>query len=131
MGRKFVKIEHSSSPQKICDGLVVNHSFSSKPKSGYVDYYHKMTTYISMISRHAKIIDPSVTAQTRHVIEANDPDSVFEYVDTASSQAGITALSSKLEIDKLAIVGLGGTGSYVLDLVAKTPVGEIHLFDVR
>ena len=128
-GRKFVKIEHSSSPQKICDGLVVNHSFSSKPKSGYVDYYHKMTTYISMISRHAKIIDPSVTAQTRHVIEANDPDSVFEYVDTASSQAGITALSSKLEIDKLAIVGLGGTGSYVLDLVAKTPVGEIHLFD--
>ena len=25
--------------------------------------------------------------------------------------------------------GLGGTGSYVLDLVAKTPVAEIHLFD--
>ena len=26
-------------------------------------------------------------------------------------------------------MGLGGTGSYVLDLVAKTPVREIHLFD--
>ena len=26
-------------------------------------------------------------------------------------------------------MGLGGTGSYVLDLVAKTPVWEIHLFD--
>jgi len=26
-------------------------------------------------------------------------------------------------------VGLAGTGSYVLDLVAKTPVKEIHLFD--
>ena len=24
---------------------------------------------------------------------------------------------------------MGGTGSYVLDLVAKTPVPEIHLFD--
>jgi molybdopterin/thiamine biosynthesis adenylyltransferase len=31
--------------------------------------------------------------------------------------------------DKIAIVGVGGTGSYVLDLVAKTPVKEIHLFD--
>ena len=30
---------------------------------------------------------------------------------------------------KIAIIGLGGTGSYVLDLVAKTPVKEIHLFD--
>jgi hypothetical protein len=37
--------------------------------------------------------------------------------------------NAKLEIDRLAIVGVGGTGSYVLDLVAKTPVGEIHLFD--
>ena len=26
-------------------------------------------------------------------------------------------------------MGLGGTGSYVLDLVSKTPVKEIHLFD--
>ena len=30
---------------------------------------------------------------------------------------------------KLGIVGVGGTGSYVLDLTAKTPVKEIHLFD--
>ncbi|MDE5638327.1 MAG: ThiF family adenylyltransferase, partial [Odoribacter sp.] len=30
---------------------------------------------------------------------------------------------------KVAIVGLGGTGSYLLDLVAKIPVAEINLFD--
>lgn len=29
----------------------------------------------------------------------------------------------------MAVVGLGGTGSYVLDLIAKTPVREIHVFD--
>lgn len=38
-------------------------------------------------------------------------------------------VTRKLAFDKLAIVGLGGTGSYVLDLVAKTPVKEIHTFD--
>ena len=30
---------------------------------------------------------------------------------------------------RIGIIGLGGTGSYVLDLVAKTPVASIHLFD--
>ena len=35
----------------------------------------------------------------------------------------------KLALDKIAIIGTGGTGSYVLDLVAKTPVRQIHLYD--
>ena len=34
-----------------------------------------------------------------------------------------------MALEKIAIVGLGGTGSYVLDLVAKTPVREIHAYD--
>src|SRR5262249_18004112 len=53
----------------------------------------------------------------------------FHYIDTASSRAEITAVSAKLELNKVAIVGLGGTGSYVFDLIVKTPVKEIHLFD--
>ena len=39
------------------------------------------------------------------------------------------AATKKLALGKIAIVGLGGTGSYVLDLVAKTPVRQIHLYD--
>jgi hypothetical protein len=39
------------------------------------------------------------------------------------------ALSQKLRGYKVGIVGLGGTGSYVLDLVGKTSADEIHLFD--
>ena len=54
---------------------------------------------------------------------------MFKYVDTASSRVGIGAVTEKLKVGPLAIVGLGGTGSYILDLVAKTPVAEIHLFD--
>ena len=29
----------------------------------------------------------------------------------------------------MAIIGLGGTGSHILDLIAKTWVKEIHLYD--
>ena len=54
---------------------------------------------------------------------------MFRYAENASSRAGIANVTQKLECGPVAIVGLGGTGSYILDLVAKTPVKEIHLFD--
>ena len=77
----------------------------------------------------AQSIDPTVKAKTFRVIESKPEESVFNYIDTNSSRAEIEAISNKFKGRKIGIVGLGGTGSYVLDLVAKTPVDEIHLFD--
>ena len=57
------------------------------------------------------------------------PDSPFEFADTASARQKTTDLAMKLQREKVAIVGVGGTGSFVLDFVAKTWVKEIHLFD--
>ncbi len=128
-GQPLTQISHSSDRQELAEGLVVDHSFSSKPPEGYLDYYQKMTTYEAIITGPAQSIDPSVTARTFAVVEAQDEDSVFRYIDTASSRAGIGAITGKLKVGAVAIVGLGGTGSYILDLVAKTPVKEIHLFD--
>ena len=109
--------------------MVIHHTFSSKPLEGYSDYYDKMTTYERIISGHAEAINPNVTARTFAIREEQDEDSVFKYMDTASTRAGIGAVTEKLKIRAVAIVGLGGTGSYILDLLAKTPVKEIHLFD--
>lgn len=128
-GRPLTGILHSSGRKELGGGLVVDHNFSSKPPGGYPDYYQKMTTYERIISGPAQSIDPSATARTFAVLEADDENSVFRYTDTASSRAGIGAVTEKLKIGAVAIVGLGGTGSYILDLVAKTPVKEIHLFD--
>jgi hypothetical protein len=38
-------------------------------------------------------------------------------------------MTERLAGQKIGIIGLGGTGSYLLDLIAKTAVSEIHLFD--
>lgn len=54
---------------------------------------------------------------------------VFNYPDTNTTRANIGHLTQKLEGHKIAIIGLGGTGSYILDQIAKTPVDEIHLYD--
>jgi molybdopterin/thiamine biosynthesis adenylyltransferase len=110
-------------------GVEADHQFSSKPPQGYANYYEKMTTYVLILSGPARALDREVTARTYGPIRDSDPDSVFEYMDTASSRAGIGVATEKLRVGKVAIVGLGGTGSYVLDLLAKTPIAEIHLFD--
>ncbi|HSN22939.1 MAG TPA: ThiF family adenylyltransferase [Methylomicrobium sp.] len=118
-----------NSEQKNLGGQNVNHSFSSKPQDGYNDYFEKMATYAAILSNPAQALDPSVTAKTFPVIADNEGISVFNYVDTASSRAEITQVIRKLELSSIGIVGLGGTGAYVLDLIAKTPVRGIHLFD--
>jgi hypothetical protein len=115
--------------QTLCEGLVVHRRFSCKPPEGYADYYAKMTRYVEIISNPAQAIDSSATARTYKPIVASEEDSVFIYTDSASSRAGIASLAKKLAMNKVAIVGLGGTGSYVLDLVAKTHAREVHLFD--
>lgn len=123
------QIQHGSQTHALAEGLVVNHSFSNKPPDGYPNYYEKMSRYVEVISAPAQSLDPTATARTFRVIEAKPEESVFNYHDTNSSRAEIGAISDKLKGQKVGIVGLGGTGSYVLDLVAKTPVDEIHLFD--
>lgn len=56
-------------------------------------------------------------------------DSPFKFRDSASARVLTTDLARKLARENVAIVGVGGTGSYVLDLVSKTWVRTIHLFD--
>ena len=128
-GNRLESIFHSAKHRDLGGGLEISFSFSSKPPEGYSDYYHKMTTYEAIISGPAQQLDPLATARTFSVLEPVEEDSVFHYADTASTRAGIGAETDRLRIGPVGIVGLGGTGSYILDLVAKTPVSEIHVYD--
>lgn len=128
-GSIITAIQHSSQNQKLHESITVNHSFSNKPPTGYQNYYAKVTRYADIISAPAKSVDSSVTEKTFKVIPDEDNESVFNYLDTNTSRANINIINSKFNNQKIAIIGLGGTGAYILDLVSKTPVQEIHLFD--
>lgn len=129
-GQKFEALQHSSGDQNLGDGVVVNHSFSRKPSRGhYLDYHEKVTHYIHLIGEPVAEIDPGVSARTGRVIEPDERESPFNYLDTASARAEVNVATEKLAVEAIAIIGLGGTGSYVLDLVAKCPVTKIHLYD--
>ena len=121
-------VNKSGMRRSITDKLMATCSFSQKPQGGYPNYYQKMTRYIDILEGHAHALDPDVSAKTFRQMESVD-ESAFWYIDNASGRYDITCINAKLRQKKIAIIGLGGTGSYVLDLVAKTPVEEIHLFD--
>lgn len=120
---------NNSSVRDLGSGVIVNHMFSHKPNPLYPNYYEKMTTYVKILSNQAQKLFPNATAQTGRVIESEIEESVLHYSDTNSTKAEIDAINQKLSGLKVGIIGLGGTGSYILDKVAKTLVSEIHLFD--
>jgi hypothetical protein len=129
-GAPLHRLIHSTGHEELAPGLSVEFTFSQKPDDGYADYFEKVTAYVAILEHEAQAIDHTVTARVFPVVRPDDDeDSVFNYTDTASSRAGTVVATRRFVGLRLAIVGLGGTGSYILDLVAKTPVAEIHLFD--
>lgn len=128
-GIPLQKIFAGSPLVNLGSGLTGQHMFSSKPgPEGYLDYHQKMATYATIIAGPAAVLRPGTTPRVLRQPDEEE-DSVFNYVETASDRVGIGALTARLESEFVAIVGVGGTGSYVLDQVAKTPVREIRLID--
>lgn len=129
-GTPLQGISHAAPNTDLGHGLTARYSFSSKPSDlGYADYYAKMATYATIVSGPAAVLQPGISPRVFRSGEEENEASVFNYLDTASSRVGIGALASKLEEEVVAIIGLGGTGGYILDFVAKTPVKRIRLFD--
>ena len=130
-GDKLLTLIHERKAKRmVSDSIPHAYQLSAKPDGGYRDYHHKATTYVEILGREARQLDPNATAQQWKVVVHEDGvDSVFHFADTASARQNTTDLARKLQHERVAIVGAGGTGSYALDLVAKTWVREIHLFD--
>lgn len=121
----------AASPHAITPELTANFMISSKPKAGgvFVNMYDKVTSYVRVLSHPARALDPTVTATPgAGWIEVPD-DLPFVYRDTGTARAGLADLNAVFRGHRIGIIGLGGTGSYILDQVAKTWVDAIELFD--
>lgn len=131
-GQPLSKIINNTRRKDLGGRLVASCYFSAKPRSAsrsYKNYYEKVSTYVTLISGPASALNPDTTARRHRPVAAEADDGPFNYIDTASSRSGIVAVNDRLREDRIGIVGLGGSGSYILDFVAKSPVAEIHIFD--
>lgn len=111
--------------------VVVQRSFSNKPKATgkFQDFFEKIESYVTIISGPAMELYET-SPYTFRVVEEVASGSVFKFQDTLTSRAEIADLAAKVKNDVVAIIGLGGTGAYVLDFLVKTPVREIRAFDL-
>jgi hypothetical protein len=122
--------EHKLPLSEACNDVVVQRTFSNKPKvSGkFIDFFEKIESYVAIIAGPA-MERHGATPYTFRNAAAPESDSVFKFCDTLTSRAEIGNLSAKFKEDVVAIIGLGGTGSYILDFLVKTPIQEIRAFD--
>ena len=82
-----------------------------------------------LLHRYAKHIAGAVSAAgytEPAALASLDP---FHIPNTFEARAAIAPVQDRIRGQRIAIIGLGGTGAYLLDLIAKTPVSDIHLLD--
>jgi hypothetical protein len=114
--------------------IVVERTFSNKPRDAagqfldYPDHFAKISHYMRLISGPA-IEKFNVSPYTFRIDEDEITNSVFKFQDTLTSRAEIGDLSALFKDEVVALIGLGGTGAYVLDFLVKTPVTAIRGFD--
>ncbi len=131
-GTQVVSLINGEQHRNLGNGIVSNFFLSCQPgvRSGkYDDYYQKVTQYFHTISDPAYVCNKDAAEKCRKAIVIKNAESSLMYADTNASRVCITGLNEKLKGQKIAIIGLGGTGGYVLDLIAKVDVAEIHLYD--
>jgi hypothetical protein len=112
--------------------VVVQRSFSNKPrKTGrFEDFFEKIESYTGIISGPAMALHQEATPYTFRAVKEVAVNNIFKIHDTLTSRAEIMDLSANFNNDVVAVIGLGGTGAYVLDFLVKTPVREIRIFDL-
>lgn len=114
-------------------GLKTTFHLSNKPDAGEAlkammgCFYLKMSHYIRKLGAHVE--NPQSTGLPGNLVVTAPKPSVFRYPNMAVARSGLESYEEKLALKKIAIIGLGGTGSYLLDALAKTPAEEIHLYD--
>ena len=108
--------------------VTVQRSFSNKPPGGFANFFDKIEHYVTLIS------DPAIALHGANPLTFRiDTDvigkTVFKFHDTLTSRAEIGDLAALFKDEVIAIIGLGGSGAYLLDFMVKTPVKEIRGFD--
>ena len=91
----------------------------------YPNYGQKMLTYARLIAREA------VTAwreSSPGVVEVKDVSQLVDH-ETGLNRARVGHFNALLARENVAVIGAGGTGAHIVDLVSKTNVRQVDIYD--
>ncbi|GBR61312.1 dinucleotide-utilizing enzyme [Gluconobacter thailandicus F149-1 = NBRC 100600] len=110
----------------------VNYSSNLSNKPPYPEvfstYEDLVMHYVTLVSGPAEQLF-GASSQTGAEYDVPEETSPFKVADTFSACAQINDLNQRVADDRIAIIGLGGTGAFVLDFMVKTPVYSIDAYD--
>ena len=130
-----LKIGFADNKIEVSPTFVARYSFSLKlhDENGqnrtYGSFEEKVQTYLAKITAPAMAMYPEATPLAGIKIKAEAQGSPLRFPDTSSARYHLNDVSSLLRGKKVAIIGLGGTGGYILDFIARTHLERIALFD--
>ena len=107
-------------------GATSNHSFSHKPQSGYSSYYQAVRNYAKILADDAGVDWHPSTGPGELKVSG---ESQLQQRETGLARIGLSDLEAVYGTQRVAIIGAGGTGGYIMDLVAKCPVKSIQIYD--
>lgn len=124
-GEDRITVEH---------GFVSDRSFSFKLQTDgqnrdYATFQEKVETYLDAITGPALAAYPDATPYKGIEVKSAAQGTPLRFPDTMSARYEMNDLSFLLRGKKAAIIGLGGTGSFILDFIARTHLERIGLFD--
>lgn len=133
--QRALKLGAAGHAVTVSDTLVTTYAFSLKlqdesgQKRDYTSFEEKVDTYLRIITgpAAAKYEDARPLRRIEH--KALEQGSPLRFPDTLSARYLMNDVSFRLRGKTIAIVGLGGTGSYILDFVSRTHLESIVLFD--
>jgi molybdopterin/thiamine biosynthesis adenylyltransferase len=126
-GSPIPKLGNGAVSLPIGDTTYIRH-LSNKPDEGFATYSLMVEHYVSLISGPAEQ-KYGVSARTGATYDVPPDTSPFKVRDTFSAKAEIMDLNQLVTNDRIAVIGLGGTGGFVLDFIVKTPVATIDAYD--
>jgi hypothetical protein len=130
-----LKMGFANNRIEVSPGFVASYAFSLKlhDENGqnrvYGSFEEKVQTYLAKITAPAMAMYPGATPLAGIRVKAEAQGSPLRFPDTSSARYHLNDVSTLLRGKKVAIVGLGGTGGYILDLIARTHLERIALFD--
>lgn len=126
---------NGASATPLFDGKSSSFYWSWKPLTDngemrdYVSLHEKFSEYAFYVSGPAEAKHAEFQVTPFAAIGDVDAGCPFPFDDMNSARANLSELDKLIAGDTVAIVGAGGTGSYIFDLVSKTRVKAIRLYD--
>jgi|tagenome__1003787_1003787.scaffolds.fasta_scaffold20987779_5 hypothetical protein len=133
--KRQLRLGGGSDRVTVTPDLITDCSFSFKLQNvngenrDYFSFEEKARTYLDTITAPAMAAFPDATPLHGIGVKAAAQGSPLRFPDTMSARYHINDISALLRGKKVAIIGLGGTGSYILDFIARTHLDRIALFD--